>query len=110
MPKGRGVILMGLEGQDSLKLVGVFADALSLKGVRRGRAVEEAPQFDVAKRARMGKPVNMKVSRQTCAQGCEPVNMKVVNTEIRSRISQCSNPEIRIDCLNWRVYMNRAIL
>lgn len=61
MAKGRGVILMGLEKNESLKLVGVFADTLTLKGVRRGRTVEEAPQFEVAKRARKGKPVNLKV-------------------------------------------------
>jgi topoisomerase-4 subunit A len=61
MPKGRGVILMGLEKGEGLKFVGAFADALILKGVRRGRAVEDAPQFEVAKRARKGKLVNLKV-------------------------------------------------
>jgi topoisomerase-4 subunit A len=61
LAKGRGVILMGLEKGESLKLIGVFADALILKGIRRGRTVEETPQFEVAKRARKGKPVNLKV-------------------------------------------------
>jgi topoisomerase-4 subunit A len=61
MPKGRGVILMGLEKQETLKLVGVFADELILRGVRRGRTVEDAQQFEVAKRARKGKQVNLKV-------------------------------------------------
>ncbi|MDP3482642.1 MAG: DNA gyrase C-terminal beta-propeller domain-containing protein, partial [Sulfuricella sp.] len=61
MAKGRGVILMGLEKQETLKFVGVFADALILKGVRRGRTVEDTPKFEVAKRARKGKPVNLKV-------------------------------------------------
>jgi len=61
VPKGRGVILMGLGDKDSLKLVSVFTGALSVKGVRRGRAVEDAVRFDVAKRARMGTTVNMKI-------------------------------------------------
>jgi topoisomerase-4 subunit A len=61
MAKGRGVILMGLEKGESLKLVGVFEDTLTLKGVRRGRTIEEAPQFEVAKRARKGKPANLKI-------------------------------------------------
>jgi topoisomerase-4 subunit A len=61
MPKGRGVILMGLGDKDSLKLVSVFTGALSIKGIRRGRAVEDAVRFDVAKRARMGTTVNMKI-------------------------------------------------
>ncbi|MDP2155386.1 MAG: DNA gyrase C-terminal beta-propeller domain-containing protein, partial [Sulfuricella sp.] len=61
MPKGRGVILMGLEKGEGLKLVGVFEDTLTLEGVRRGRTIKEAPQFEVAKRARKGKPVNLKV-------------------------------------------------
>ncbi|MDD5240406.1 MAG: DNA topoisomerase IV subunit A [Sulfuricella sp.] len=61
LAKGRGVILMGLDAQDSLKLVGAFSDVLTLRGVRRGRTIEEAPQFEIARRARKGKPVNMKV-------------------------------------------------
>ncbi|MEN6585378.1 MAG: DNA gyrase subunit A, partial [Sulfuricella sp.] len=61
VPKGRGVILMGLGDKDSLKLVSVFTGALSVKGVRRGRAVEDAVRFDVAKRARMGTTINMKI-------------------------------------------------
>ncbi|MCL4471148.1 MAG: DNA topoisomerase IV subunit A [Sulfuricella sp.] len=61
MPKGRGVILMSLDKNDSLKLAGVFSDTLILKGVRRGRTIEEACRFEIAKRARKGKPVNLKV-------------------------------------------------
>ncbi|MDD5403307.1 MAG: DNA topoisomerase IV subunit A [Sulfuricella sp.] len=61
MPKGRGVIMMGLGDRDSLKLVSVFAGTLNVKGIRRGRAVEEAVRFDVARRARMGTAVNMKI-------------------------------------------------
>ncbi|MFA5243637.1 MAG: DNA topoisomerase IV subunit A [Sulfuricella sp.] len=61
MPKGRGVILMGLEEKDSLKLTCVFAESLTTKGVRRGKAIEEMPRFEVARRARKGVQLNMKV-------------------------------------------------
>jgi topoisomerase-4 subunit A len=61
MPKGRGVILMGLDKQETLKLAGIFEDSLSLRGIRRGRTIEEAPLFEVARRARKGRPVNLKV-------------------------------------------------
>ncbi|TCV83389.1 DNA topoisomerase IV subunit A [Sulfurirhabdus autotrophica] len=61
IPKGRGVILMGLSNQESLKLVCVFEDLLTAKGVRRGRSIEEAPLFEIGKRARKGSLLNLKV-------------------------------------------------
>ncbi len=61
MPKGRGVILMGLEEKDSLKLTCVFVESLTTKGVRRGRAIEEMPRFEVGRRARKGTQLNLKV-------------------------------------------------
>ena len=61
MPKGRGVILMGLEEKDSLKLTAVFVDTLTTRGVRRGRAIEEMPRFEVGRRARKGTQLNLKV-------------------------------------------------
>ncbi|PWB51768.1 MAG: DNA topoisomerase IV subunit A, partial [Nitrosomonadales bacterium] len=61
MPKGRGVILMGLEEKDSLKLTCVFADTLTTRGARRGKAIEEMPRFEVGRRARKGTQLNLKV-------------------------------------------------
>jgi topoisomerase-4 subunit A len=61
MPKGRGVILMGLEEKDSLKLTAVFVDTLTTRGVRRGKAIEEMPRFEVGRRARKGTQLNLKV-------------------------------------------------
>ncbi len=60
MSKGRGVILMALHG-DQLKLSCVFSDALTTRGVRRGRSIEEAPQFEISRRARKGSQLNLKV-------------------------------------------------
>ncbi|MDD5329157.1 MAG: DNA topoisomerase IV subunit A [Sulfuricella sp.] len=61
MPKGRGVILMALDKSETLKLTGAFAETLILRGVRRGRMIEETPPLEVARRARKGKPVNLKI-------------------------------------------------
>ena len=61
MSKGRGMILMGLGDKDTLKLVCVFEDTLITRGIRRGRSIEEAPEFEVGKRARKGHLLNMKV-------------------------------------------------
>ena len=67
MPKGRGVILMALDKSETLKLTCVFTEKPILRGVRRGRAVEEIPQFEVSRRARMGRPVNLKVEAALAA-------------------------------------------
>ena len=69
MAKGRGVILMGLGDRETLKLTCVFTDTLTVKGVRRGRTIEEAPPFEVAKRARKGSAVNLKVEALSAAGG-----------------------------------------
>ena len=69
MAKGRGVILMGLGDKESLKLTCVFTDTLITRGVRRGRTIEEAPPFEVAKRARKGSAVNLKVEVLSTASG-----------------------------------------
>ncbi|MDZ7654585.1 MAG: DNA topoisomerase IV subunit A [Sulfurimicrobium sp.] len=61
MPKGRGVILMGLEEKESLKLSAVFVDTLTTRGVRRGKTIEEMPRFEVGRRARKGTQLNLKV-------------------------------------------------
>jgi len=67
MAKGRGVILMGLGDKETLKLTCVFTDTLTMRGVRRGRTIEEAPPFEVAKRARKGGAVNLKVEALSVA-------------------------------------------
>ncbi|MBZ0091556.1 MAG: DNA topoisomerase IV subunit A, partial [Sulfuricellaceae bacterium] len=60
LAKGRGVILMALNGQ-KLKGVCAFEDNLTVRGIRRGRTVEEAPAFELSRRARGGKTLNVKV-------------------------------------------------
>jgi topoisomerase-4 subunit A len=69
MAKGRGVILMGLGDKEALKFTCVFTDTLTMRGVRRGRTVEEAPPFEVAKRARKGNAVNLKVEALSAVGG-----------------------------------------